>query len=201
MPRIRAVIVLSALVSLVIAGTALAVKVTGGTTTLTPSSAASTLLSNNHITLTPIAPATASTTGAITFPIAGGRLDVKTLHGALRDSGGLQLSNGTKTVTLRVLRVISDKAGATIWAIVRDHTSRLCSHLRRRHARIVCVIVTRLRVARIATITGGSVTGSQFTGTVDITQSTAALINKLAGSAVVSAGAPFGTVTIAPTLS
>jgi hypothetical protein len=198
--RIRAVFVVSALASLAIAGTALATTVTGGTTTLTPSSATTSLLSSNHITVTPVAPATVSS-GSVAFPIAGGRLNVSTLHGRLRQTGGVQLSNGTKTVTLRALRVISNKNGASIWALVRDRSSRICTHLRRRRAQLACVIITRLHTARIATITGGSVSDGTFTGKVAITAATAALVNRLAGSQVVTAGAPFGTVTITPTLS
>jgi hypothetical protein len=112
------------------------------------------------------------------------------------------LSNGIKTVTARDLHVVSDAAGAWIVALVRDHTSRFCTHLGLRHPRrIRCIVVTRLRSARIAKVTGGSVTGSTFNGNIAITAYTANLVNKLAGSTVVSAGAPFGTVSITPTIS
>lgn len=200
MPRIRAAALIAALASLVIAGTALAAKVSGGTATITPSSAASTLLANNHITVTPVAPAT-SASGAITFPIGHGRINGKTLHGQLKLTGGLQLSNGTKTVTARDLHVVSVKAGAWIVALVRDHTSRFCTHAFRHPRRIRCILVTHLRTARIAKITGGSVSGTTFTGNVAITAFTANLVNRLAGSSVVSAGAPLGTVSITATIS
>jgi hypothetical protein len=201
MSRIRVALVLAAIASLVITASALAVKVTGGTTTITPSSEASTLLSNNHITVSPIAPASVSDTGAVTFPIVRGRLNTKTLHGRLVQSGGLKLSNGTDTVAVRHLEIVSTKRGAYIWGLVRGHAKRFCARLHRHRIRALCNVVTRYRVARIAKITSGSVNGSTFTGNVAITQVAANVINRLAGSKVVAAGAPLGTIAITPTLS
>jgi hypothetical protein len=201
MPRIRIALTLAAITSLVVVSGALAAKVTGGTTTITPSAAAATVLSNNHITLTPIAAASASSTGALTFPITAGRLNTKTLHGRLFASGGLQLSNGTKTVTVRHLTIVSTKRGASIWGLVRGHSKRLCTGLRRHALKAVCYVVTRYRFARIAKITSGTVSGGTFAGNLAITRVTANAINQLAGSKVVSAGAPLGTISITPTLA
>src|SRR5882672_8331996 len=112
MSRVRTALALAVVVSLAIAGSALAtaLKVTGGTATVTPSAAATSLLSSNGITVTPVAPATAPA-GVFTFPIAGGRLHGKTLHGVIREQGGLDISNGTDTVRIRRMRIVSDKAG------------------------------------------------------------------------------------------
>jgi hypothetical protein len=201
MSRIRGALVLAAIASLVLASGALAARVTGGTTTITASSATTTLLSNNNITVTPIAPATASGTGALTFPITHGRLNTKTLHGRLVQSGGLKLTNGTKTVVLRHLEIVSTKRGAAVWALVRGESRRFCRHLHRFGRRGACAFVTRYRVAPIARITSGSVSGSSFTGTLAITQAAANVVDRLAGSKVVAAGATLGTISIAPTLS
>jgi hypothetical protein len=207
MRRIRVALLLAGIASLVIAASALAAKVTGGTTTITPSNTTTTLLANNHITVTPTMPATASN-GAFTFPIARGRLNTKTLHGRLAQTGGVQLSNGTKSVVVRHPVLISTKRGAYIWALVRGQSHRYCKAFRphgralRGHGRHrVCYVVTRFRSARILKITSGSVSGSTFTGNVAITQVTANVINRLAGANVVSAGAPLGTISITPTIS
>lgn len=200
MRRIRIALALAAVACLAIAGTASAAKITGGTTTVTPSSAATTLLSNDHITLTPVAPATASN-GAFSFPIARGHINKTTLHGTVANTGGVQLSNGTKTVTARHLTIVSNARGAYVWALVRGHSSRTCYRRAHHRRHFACVIVTRYRDARILKLSGGSVTNGTYTGNATITAATATLINNLAGSKVVSAGDPLGTISIAPTLS
>lgn len=208
MPRIRVALLLAGIASLVIAASAFAAtatagktKVTGGTTTITPSSATASLLSSNHITATPLAPATESSTGAFTFPITRGRINTTTLYGRLDHSGGIELSNGTDNVVVRHPVLISDKRGAYIWALVRGRSHRFCTGLRRHLRHGACYVVTRFREARILKITSGSVSGSTFTGNVAITDATASLINRLAGSKVAAGGEPLGTIAIAPTFA
>ena len=201
MPKFRVALMLAAVASLVIAASAFAAQVTGGTTTITPSTTATTLLSNNHITVTPIAPATASN-GAFTFPIASGHLNPKTLYGRLNHTGGIELSNGADNVIVRHPVLISDKKGAYIWALVRGKSHRICTRFRRHHPRRgVCYVVTRFREARVLKVSGGSVTNGTYNGNVTITAATATLINKLAGKTIVAAGNPLGTVAITPTFS
>jgi hypothetical protein len=190
MPRIRVALLLAGIASLVIAASAFAAtatagktKVTGGTTTITPSSA------------------TASSTGAFTFPITRGRINTTTLYGRLDHSGGIELSNGTDNVVVRHPVLISDKRGAYIWALVRGRSHRFCTGLRRHLRHGACYVVTRFREARILKITSGSVSGSTFTGNVAITDATASLINRLAGSKVAAGGEPLGTIAIAPTFA
>jgi hypothetical protein len=197
MIRIRALAIATTAFALVLPGVASAAqtKIAGGTTTITASAAAAKLLSDNHITVAPIKPATASGT-TFTFPIAGGSLNTKNLHGVIRHRGGLTLSNSTHTVALRQPTVYSAKSGVSIWALVRGRTVRVC-HRFHKHAR--CVSIVRWHSARIATVTGVTVTGTSATGTVKITGATATLINKLAGKNVVSSGAVLGTATVSPT--
>ena len=174
-------------------------KVTGGTTQITASDAAAKLLSDNHITVAPLSPATAAGT-TFTFPIAGGSVNTKTLHGVIRHKGGLSLSNGTQTVNLRQPTVTSTKQGVSIYALVRGRTIRVCHRAGRFHLHARCVTIVRWHTARIAKVTDVKVTGTTASGTVKITETTAKLINKLAGKSVVSAGAVLGTATVAPTL-
>jgi len=201
MNRILKVAALTAVLALAFAGVALAAfsKVTGGTTTITASSAAAKVLADNSITVTPIAPATASG-ASVTFPISGGRLNVKTDRGVIRHKGGLSLSNGTKTVAMRKPVIVSDKRGVSVFALVRGHATRVCRHVGKHHARLRCLMVVHFHTARIARVTNVTVTGGKATGTVHITEFTARVINGLASKHVVSAGAVLGTATVAPTL-
>jgi len=191
----------TALVSFAFAAVALAAptKVTGGTTQITASTGAVTLLSDNHLTVTPIAPATAS--GATyTFPISGGSLNVTTLRGVIRDKGGLQISNGTKTVTLRQPLLVSTAQGASIDALARGPVVRICRHIGRRHLRLRCTLIVHVATVRIARLTNVKVSSDTATATVNITAFTAGVINRLAGKQVAAAGNTLGTATIAPTL-
>jgi hypothetical protein len=201
MTRALKLVALTGVLTLALAGVALAAltKVTGGTTTLTASDAAAKVLADNHITVTPVAPATASGT-TFTFPITGGRLNTKTLHGVIRDGGGVSVSNGTKTVTLRRPTIISDKRGVTVWALLRGKAVHVCRHVGRHHAKVHCLIIARLRSVRIARVTDVKVSGGTATGTAKITEFTAQLINRLAGKHVVAAGDVLGTASVTPTL-
>ena len=202
MNRIRAIALASTAFALVVPGVASAAqtKVTGGTTQVTASAAAAKLLSDNSITVKALSPATASGT-TFTFPIAGGFVNTKTLHGVIRHKGGLSLSNGKQTVALRQPTVTSTKQGVSLYALVRGRTIRVCHRVGRFHLRARCVTVVRWHTARIAKVTDVQVNGTTATGTVNITDATAKLINKLAGKSVVSAGAVLGTATISPTLT
>ena len=201
MLRIRMLVATAAVVCFAFAGVAVAsaAKVTGGTTTITASSAAVTLLTTNHITLTPLAPATAS--GATyTFPIVRGKLNPKSLRGHLVHKGGLTVSNGTKTLALRAPTIISTKRGISMWALVRAPAERVCHSVGARQLRERCLIVTRLATERIATITDVTLSGMSASGTVKITAFTADVLNKLAGKQVAASGDTLGTATTSPTL-
>jgi hypothetical protein len=201
MSRVRIVTATAVAVSLAFASVALAAgsKVTGGSTNVTASSGAVTLLTNNHITVTPLAPATAS--GAtFTFPITGGKLNTKTLRGVIRHGGGLALSNGVKKITLRRPTIVSTKHGVVLDALVRGRSQRVCHRSGNHHFTKHCVIIIRVVTARIARVTGLSVNNGTATGTVNITAFTASAINRLAGKHVASAGAVLGTASTTPTL-
>jgi hypothetical protein len=202
MNRIRILVATTAIVCFAFVGVAVAsaAKVTGGTTTITASSATMTLLSTNHITLSPLTPATASD-ATFTFPIAGGKLTAKKLHGFIRHLGGLTASNGTKTVALRDPTIVSTRSGVSLWALVRGRSTHECKAVDLRQLNIRCLMVTHVRAARIATITDVTKTDSGASGTVRITAFTAGVLNMLAGKDVAAAGDTFGTATTAPTVN
>jgi hypothetical protein len=178
MARLRIAAALATVLATAFVGTALAsaVKVTGGSATVTPSSAATSLLSSNGITVTPVAPASLAS-GTFTFPILRGRFD-KHLRGVIIEQGGLVLSNGTHSVTIRHLTIDSDRRGVSIDGLVAQRG-----------------------VVRVARVTGVAVSGTTATGTVHVTAITAAAVNRLAGKHVVGAGAVLGTASITPTLA
>jgi hypothetical protein len=196
MSRLRLLTALTIVAALALAGVATAkvTKVTGGSTTITLSSAAIAVMSANHLTATPITPATASGS-TFSFPILGGRLN-KELHGFVTHRGGFAFSNGTRTIRLRHLTVDSNHAGVSLWALVpqskrRCRAAAVAPHLR-------CHRVLLDEAARIARLSGVSVNLSTdtATGTVHLTRVSAGVINKLSGKQVVKAGAPIGTATV-----
>jgi hypothetical protein len=203
MNRIRALAVLTVIAALALAGVSMAAssktKVTGGQSTVTVSSAAATVLTQNNIKVAAISPATLSGT-TLTFPIAGGKLNSK-LHGYINHKGGFSLSNGTKTVKLRRPTIRTTKGGSAIWALVAKRTASRCHRVGRHHRRLKCKVVTHMTLIRIAKLTGVKVTGQTASANVTLTGASAQIINKLAGKKVAKAGEPIGTATTAPTFS
>jgi hypothetical protein len=137
-------------------------------------------MSANHLTATPITPATASGS-TFTFPILGGRVNKK-LHGFVTHRGGLAFSNGTRTIRLRHLTVDSNRAGVPLWALVpqskrRCRVAAVAPHLR-------CHLALLDKAARIARLSGVSVNVSDdtATGTVHLTPISAGVINRLSAS-------------------
>jgi hypothetical protein len=180
-----------------ITSVALAAKVTGGTSQVTASPAAKALLAANHITVTPVSPATSSGT-SFTFPIKGGRFNTKTLRGFIRNGGGITVSHGSASVTLRDPTIVSTRRGVSVDAVVVRRVPRC--HVAPRH-RLRCVFPAPAElVVTVAKVAHVSVSGGKATGTLKITAITAEAINALAGKHVVSAGAVLGTGTVTPTL-
>lgn len=204
MRRLRLVVALSTVLALALAGVAMAAKaskVTGGSSQITLSDAAASALSTNHITMTAVAPATASG-NTFTFPIKGGRLNTTTLNGVLRYGGALQVSNGTQTARLRDLTVRTHKNNATLYGVIRRSEHVRC-HVTgpRHHHRLRCTVVTRNRTLKLLRITNVSVSGNTATGNVVLTGDSAALINRLAGKKIAQAGEQIGTGTTTVTLA
>jgi hypothetical protein len=196
--RKRMLVAVLAIVALGLAAVAAqAAKVTGGTTKITASPAAAKVLSDNHITVKALKPATAS--GAtFTFPIAKGHINVKNLRGTIFHRGGLSLSNGTHTVVVRRPVIVSTKRGA--WIVAGARVPGTCKAKHGRRHKVRCWVRHRFHQVRIARLTGAKLSGASATATVKITPATAQIVNALAGKKVVKAGATLGTATVTPTL-
>jgi hypothetical protein len=200
--RLAAALALITLLALALSGTATAKtfrKVTGGTSQLTLSDSVLSALSAHHLTVTPLAPATASA-GTFTLPVSHGRLNTANRHGRIDTTGGLSISNGTETIGLRHLTTVSTGHGVSVFAVTRGPIRHRCRRIGRHQLRMRCVTTYRVRTARIATVSGLTVTGTTASGTLALTPVAARLVNDLAGATIATAGAPIGTVTMTPTL-
>lgn len=188
MTRIRTIAALTVVAALALPSASLAAaKVTGGTTQLTLSSGASNAMRNNHLTVTPIAPATASGS-TFTFPISRGQLSKKRLRGRIVQHGGFKISNGTRTVAVRHLTLVSNQHGVSLWGIV--------SHAKAGQSTTPHKAIKVRRVARLNDI---SVKNGSATGTVRLTWYTAKGINSLAGKPIAKTGLAIGAMTVTPT--
>jgi hypothetical protein len=173
------------------------VKLTGVSTTITPSSEATKALTANGVTVTPITPATASN-GSVTLPIARGMVNPSNLRGYVVHKGGLKLSKGTASVSLRTFVIRSTGKGAFLSAAT-SHAGR-CAYRRNGHRHFrSCTIRGRITVARLlnAKRTDNAET-KQTTVTADLklTREAARAINRRLHQQVVKPGAALGTASI-----
>ncbi len=172
------------------------VKITGGTTTITPSTATTLFLTANGISVTPIAPATASN-GAVTLPIAGGRIDPATLRGVIVHRGGLKFTKGSNSLRLRHLVITSTKRGAFLDATTPIRRCRAFRSRRGGRGRLCAFRWEGVRVARLSNVVRNS--DNSVTANLLLSQRAARFINKVAGKQVVAAGANLGTAKIVAT--
>ena len=84
----------------------------GGSTRLVVNPAILPVLSAKHISLAPVAPATAAAarwngqdTIAASFPIKGGHVDATTLAGVINHTGGLTFAKGSRSLTVGLFRI------------------------------------------------------------------------------------------------
>jgi hypothetical protein len=207
-PRaLAALLAVTALVVLAFGATgaqAARVKVTGGTTTVTPAAPVVQALTNLGVSVSPIDPATAAS-GAYTFPIVRGWVNTDNLHAFLVHSGGVKFTKGERSIALRRLVILSTKRGATLYGRVSRGACRVARVKTRGHKRAhrvvrrVCRLHHRyLPVARLVD-PQRSDDGTSVTATLKLTTITAKIVNRLAGQHLVNPGTVLGTATIAPT--
>jgi len=229
-PRTRlAFVSLAAAIALSLVGAtgaqAALVQVTGSTT-VTPSAAATQFLTTNGIAVTPTGPATAAN-GSFTFPVVAGFGDVPSYNGVLAHSGGLNFAKGNKSLVVR--RFVAVRAGKTAVLLAqlpgkRGNCGALTSRLAKfaskkgvrgaakKYPKATRAVLRAVRdycsdgrVIVLANLTnlGKSVNGTTATLTADLalTAEAAKLINKLVPDATgVSAGVVFGSAvsTVTP---
>jgi hypothetical protein len=191
------------------------VKLTGSTT-FTPSSQATTFLSNNAIAVAPVGDATAEGDGYV-FPIAAGFGNTKTFYGLLAHKGGLKFTKGERSAVVRRFVAVRVKNAAVLLAQVpglRGGCGRLRSALvrfglhhkgqLRKHPKATRKLLRSVRnycsggrvivLARLTNLAKESrYNGVLLSADLKLSREAARLLNKLAGSKVVSAGAPLGS--------
>jgi hypothetical protein len=84
------------------------VKVVGESTTFTLSPAVLQKLDALQVKLSVVAPATRTGAGTATFPVTNFRGNARKLRGVVRHAGGLRLTRGERSVTLRDVVVVSN---------------------------------------------------------------------------------------------
>lgn len=169
-------------------------KITGGTTTITPSAATTQFLTTNGIAVTALAPATLSN-GVVTLPIAGGRIDPATLRGFVTHRGGLKFAKAKRSLALRHIVITNTQRGAFLDATTPVRRCRAA--LRPRRGRVCFFRAEGFRVARLSNVVRNS--DNSVTANLVLSRRAAGFINKVAGKHVVSAGANLGTAKIAAT--
>lgn len=212
---------LSALVAaavLMVGATAAQAKVIEltGSTTFTPSSQATTFLSNHGISVAPTGAATTEE-GSFVFPIAAGFGNAKNLTGLLAHRGGLKFSKGDRSAVVRNFVAVRVKRGAVLLAqvpglhggcgklrsaLVRfglNHKAQLRKHPKatRKLVRSVRNYCGNGRVVVLAHLTNLAkelrYNGASLTADLKLSRESARLINRVAHAKVVSAGAPLGS--------
>jgi hypothetical protein len=187
-----------------------------GSTTFTPSTQATTFLSNNGIAVSTVGQATTEN-GSYVFPIAAGFGNTKTFYGLLAHKGGLKFTKGQRSVVVRRFVAVRVKRAAVLLAQVPglrggcgrfhsalvhfglQHRKQLRDHPKaaRKLVRAVRNYCSGGRVIVLAHLTDLSKTarynGALLKADLTLSGESAKLINRVAKSKVVSAGAPLGS--------
>ncbi|MFN8160532.1 MAG: hypothetical protein U0R52_05740 [Solirubrobacterales bacterium] len=150
------------------------VKVTGESSTFTPSAQVTGFLANHGVSVSAIEPASIQD-GKLTLPIVAGRVNTKNAHGVLAMKGGIELSKGERSVKIRHFVAVNTNRGAWLGAKVGKRR----------------LVVARL-TDRSKQVDGTSATVS---ANLRLSRPAAKLINRVAGAHVVSAGALLGSAT------
>jgi hypothetical protein len=149
------------------------VKLAGATTTLTLSDAAQATLTEAGVTVTPVAPAMAPSTGSYSFPVVRGMVAPKRRLGFAVHSGGLQLSTSDKQVTVRRLVAFGGRRPLVSARVGRRQ-------------------VALLRLTQVKL--GGD---TLLSAKASLTKAGARLLGRFLASDQFTAGMPVGTVTVA----
>ena len=184
-----------------------------GSTTFTPSAAASQFLSSHGVSVAPTGNATREN-GSFVFPIAAGFGNTRTYNGLLAHKGGLKFSKGSRSAVVRNFVAVRVRgAGAVLLAQIPALRGG-CGHLRqglkafgldqaRNHPKAARKLVRAVRsycaggrvivLARLTNLSKELTYNSVLlSADLKLSGEAARLLNRLAGQHAVSAGAPLG---------
>jgi hypothetical protein len=154
-----------------------AITVTGKNTNLTLNASTSQALKNADVQITPVSPATAASSGGISFPITGGTLTQAGLKGKIDHSGGLKFTHSGKTLTATNF-VLNTTLGILTATVDGKHVPLL--------------VVNLSKMAR--TTSGSEIVASGITST--IATSAAVLLDAKLVVKVFTKGLPIGALTV-----
>ena len=149
---------------------------TGKDTNLTLTAATAQALTTAAVHVGPVAPATAASPAAVTFPVTGGTLTQVSMRGTINHSGGLKFTHAGKTVTASNF-VLNTNQGI-LFATVLGH-----------QAPLLAVSLTHM----VRTTSGSEIIGSGITST--LIPSAAVFLNGTLATTVFTKGLPIGTLT------
>ena len=152
------------------------ITVTGKNTVLVLDASTVQALKNAGVQVSPVSPATAASSGGISFPITGGTLTQTGLQGTINHSGGLTFTHSGKTVTATnfVLNTTKGILSATV------------------HGKQVPLLAVNLsKMAR--TTSGSEIVASGITSTIET--SAAVLLDAGLVVKVFTKGLPIGALT------
>ena len=149
---------------------------TGKDTNLTLTAATAQALTTAAVHVGPVAPATAASPAAVTFPVTGGTLTQVSMRGTINHSGGLKFTHAGKTVTASNF-VLNTNQGI-LFATVLSH-----------QAPLLAVNLTHL----VRTTSGSEIIASGITST--LIPSAAVFLNGTLATTVFTKGLPIGTLT------
>lgn len=150
----------------------------GGATTLTLDPGTAKVLSDNHISVSPVSEARVTASG-IAFPVQGGLLNAKTLAGKITHSGGLMFSAGGKDLTIRDFTINTRAKTLSAWV---DQVGKRLT-------------VLDLKLGKIKVrVTGRHTTISNVKAVLD--QGAADALNGYYGTTLFSGGLKIGTAKV-----
>jgi hypothetical protein len=139
------------------------VHLVGGGTNLAIAPAVVGVLTSHHISVAPIAPATARAGKAnkkavvASFPIVGGQINPKTLVGYIRHSGGLMFTKGAKSVRIGLFTIVINKHPQLTGAVNLNPATRVpvlnldVSHIKVvKKGSLVAVLGVRVSLTKVA---------------------------------------------------
>ena len=153
------------------------ITVTGKNTVLVLDASTAQALKTAGVQVSPVAPATAASSGGISFPITGGTLTQAGLKGTITHSGGLSFTHSGKTVTATnfVLNTTQGILSATVSG-----------------RQIPLLAVNLSKMAR--TTSGSEIVATGITSTINT--ATAVLLDAKLVVKVFTKGLPIGALTV-----
>ncbi|HSD78440.1 MAG TPA: hypothetical protein VLA98_13595, partial [Solirubrobacteraceae bacterium] len=151
----------------------------GGATALALDPGAASALASLGVAVAPAVPASANADGSIAFPITEGKLNARTLAGSIEHAGGLTLSKGATSVTVRD------------FVIETAPVAKLTADLGGQRVDLLALDLSQIGTPSLA---GGVATVSNVVA--KLTDGAAAALNGAFGTTAFAGGLTIGTATV-----